>query len=104
MADVKKITMHLDVCMDDNIAVFWTAKKKQKNTLVDPKTGKTLQLESSRFGRKPKVCPSLLKNNTVSKDCKLRGACSICNVQESQIFRFKGKSSVCVKFKSFNQF
>ena len=36
MVDVKKIAMNLDVCMDDNIAAFWTAKKK--NTLIDPKT------------------------------------------------------------------
>jgi hypothetical protein len=102
MDHVKTIAMNLDVCIDDDIGAFWTAKKKQKNTLIDPKTGKSLQLGLSRFGRKPKVCPSLLKNNTVSKDCKLRGACSICNVQEPQIFRFKGKSSVCVKFQSFD--
>ena len=93
-ADVKKIAMNLDVCMDDNIAAFWTAKKKQKNTLIDPKTGKSLQLRMSRFGRKQKVCPSLLKNNTVLKDCNLRGACSICKVQQPQIFRLKGKSNI----------
>ena len=86
--------------MDDNITAFWTAKKK--NTLTDPKTGIQFNLRMSR--RKPKVCPSLLKNNTVLKDCNLRGACSICKVQEHQIFRLKGKSNNFVNLQSFFHF
>ena len=34
MDHVKTIAMNLDVCIDDNIAAFWTAKKKQKILLI----------------------------------------------------------------------
>ena len=96
-ADLNEIDGQLTACTEDGNTAIWTAQKQQKPALVDPKTGKALQLGLARFGRKPRVCPSLLKNDTVSKSCNLRAACSVCKIKENQPMTLKGKINIYVK-------
>ena len=78
--------------------VYWTYMNKSSNTIIDPKTGKPLQLSKLSFltafpgplSRSSKNCPIFFGNDTVTKLCRRKRAYSLCTIIGSTKFSYKG--------------
>ena len=80
--------------------IFWVQEAAgRKKTLVDPRTGKPLQVASFPslmsgsglpLGRATSSCPVSLRASGVRRVCRRKTACSLCKLDTSQTFTLRG--------------
>ena len=99
---------------ENKTIAFWTYSNESANTLLDPKTGRPINLEGGKSSvltplsfilplRQNKHCPIVVKNQTSTNQCRRHLAASLCIVKNDVKFTLKGKHITFLELYQFQK-